>query len=619
MPDSGLKKTLLHVLAVAVFGLAAYSGTFDAEFHFDDFPNIVENPAVQDLSYFSDPSKAKGQDLYGFLKNRYVGYLSFALNYRLHGLSVWGYHAVNISIHLIASALVYLLVLMTFRTPFFKGTSEQDARLISLFSSLIFAVHPVQTQAVTYIVQRFTSLSAMFYLLSLVLYVKWRGDTRAKRWLIYSASLIAAVLAVKTKEMAFTLPFTVALYEFMFFEGKLKDRIVGLAPFFLVLIFAPFAIESALRPAGQAHEGATGLLTTMPRFYYIIIQLKVIMTYLRLLVLPVGQNLDYDYDLPEALLEPDAFVSLLGIIALIYLAVYLLRHSQGRKNLRLVSFGIFWFFITLSVESGLIPIADVIFEHRLYLPSAGMIMAASCAVFQPELQRKGRTAAVISLSAVVLVFGIAAFSRNSVWKTEMSLWEDVVKKSPSKARGFNSLGWAYFKEGMTDKAIELYGIAIGLDPKYSEPYNNIGVAYNSKGMSEEALVNYEKALSLRPDYVDAIYNLGNVYIFRGMPDKGIEYYEKALTLRPQNAEIHNNLGTAYLIIGDADRAIKHLSAAISLSPERPDPHFNLAVAYLRVGDKNSARRELIAGLTINPSDERARAVLQGIDALEPLP
>ncbi|MBI4823436.1 MAG: hypothetical protein HY805_04290 [Nitrospirae bacterium] len=199
-------KPTVHLILIALLGILSYSNTFNSPFQWDEDFLIAQNPIVKDLSYFLEPSKAKGFEYYGAFKSRYIGYLTFALNYKLHGTDVRGYHIVNLTIHILNALLVYFLVVLTFRTPYLslRGT-ESRSNLIALFSALLFVSHPIQTEAVTYIFQRLASLCAFFYLLSIVLYIKWRlafplprGEGvrgRVIPLLLYLASILSAILA----------------------------------------------------------------------------------------------------------------------------------------------------------------------------------------------------------------------------------------------------------------------------------------------------------------------------------------------------------------------------------------------------------------------------------------
>ncbi|MBI4823704.1 MAG: hypothetical protein HY805_05685, partial [Nitrospirae bacterium] len=294
-----LNRPFIHLILIAILGILSYSNTFNVPFQWDEQELIENNPIVKNLSYFLEPSKAKGFEFYNALKSRYIGYLTFALNYKLHGFDVTGYHVFNITIHILNALLVYFLVVLTFRTPYLsnppsspfnKGGKEGDLEkggYIALFSALLFVSHPIQTEAVTYIFQRLASLCAFFYLLSLVLYIKWRLQVTlsltlphqggGKWWgrlhyfrrlspspnplprgegvrgrvmplLLYLASLLSAILAMKTKENAFTLPIVITLYEFFFFKGSLGKRVLYLIPLLLTMLIIPLTLIGIDKP-----------------------------------------------------------------------------------------------------------------------------------------------------------------------------------------------------------------------------------------------------------------------------------------------------------------------------------------------------------------------------------
>ncbi|KAF0218422.1 MAG: hypothetical protein FD174_2883 [Geobacteraceae bacterium] len=598
----------VHVFLIVILGLSAYSNTFHVPFVFDDQTSIIDNPVIRDLANFF--SSGTG---YGYNPRRFVGYLTIALNYRLGGVDVTGYHAFNLTVHIITALLVYYLCLLTFRTPSLLGSSlSGGARQVALLSGLLFVVHPVQTEAVTYIIQRLSSLAAMFYLLSLVFYVRARlfhesgnGRVHGKTVLSYSLSLISAVLAMKTKEIAFTLPIIIALHEFFFFRGGIRKRLLFLLPIALTIAIIPFTMVSAGKPIGKlladAGDAARGG-ADISRGDYLITQVSVITTYVRLLFLPINQNLDYDYPLSHSLLNPRVFVSFLFLFLIASLAIYLFRRSRiphpasrfplpnprfpvpsprspiPDPALRLVSFGICWFFITLSVESSVIPLADVIFEHRLYLPSAGaLIAAATAAAF--AARKFGAKAVGIVSTAVVLAFSAGTWKRNLAWGDPLTLWGDVVAKSPGKARPRYNLGTALNQQGFVDEAIDQFQIALRLDPANADVRHNLGVAYVAKGLMDEAIKEYRAAIGLNPASAQAHNSLGGAYVGKGLIDEAIEEYGIALRLDPSYADAHNNLGAANGVKGKIDEAVAHLEAAVRLRPDNADFHNNLARAY----------------------------------------
>jgi len=593
-------KPIVHFFLIAIVGLLVYSNTFNVPFHFDDILNIVKNYRLKDLNTFWPPSGT-----------RWLGFLTLALNYHLGGLNVTGYHIVNLAIHILNAILVYLLVVFTFRTPYFKvsvisaSVSNQPNQFtlstfkplnyLPLFIALIFVAHPIQTQAVTYIVQRFTSLATMFYLLSLVMYIKWReskgqraegkeqqamsNEQRVKSYapssMLYAVSLFSAILAMKTKEISFTLPIIIVLYEFMFFQGKIKRRILFLMPIILTMLIIPLSIIGTDKPIGDAIgelREAAQETEEIPRWSYLFTQFRVIVTYIRLIFFPINQNLDYDYPIYHSFFNPEVFLSFLFLLTIFSFAVYLLyvKHYTLSAS-RFLSFGIFWFFITLSVESSIIPIRDVINEHRLYLPSLGIIIVFVLTTFYVlrlviRAPLRSLTITCLLLTTIIIALSMAAYQRNAVWQDEMSLWEDVVRKSPQKAKGHYNLGIAYYNKGLTDMAIEHYQIALRLKPDYVKAHNNLGNAYKDKGMTDKAIEHYQVALKLNPDYAEAHMNMANDYDDKGMTDKAIEHYQIALRLKPDYAEAHYNLGVTYGRIGLLDKAIKEYQTALRLNP-----------------------------------------------------
>jgi tetratricopeptide (TPR) repeat protein len=657
---------------ITITALLIYSNTFSSPFLFDSKYHIVENNELRDLTNFWPPSGS-----------RYVGFLSLAVNYRLGGLGVFGYHLVNIIIHIINGFLVWSLVVLTFRTPVMERAvvSQHLKYFIALVASIIFISHPLQTHAVTYIVQRFASLATLFYLLSLVLYIKARlvssvgqglslakQGPRVKTILLGLGSLVSAVLAMKTKEISFTLPFIILLYEFMFFGSALKvhgqrirTRLLYLTPVVLTVLIIPLSLIGIDKPLGdiigELREAAQET-EAIQRGVYLITQFRVIVTYIRLLFLPVNQNLDYDYPHYYSLFEPGVFLSFLFLLSVFGLAIYLFIRSRKTGNgfALLASFGILWFFITLSVESSVIPIRDVIFEHRLYLPSVGAVVAFSTGVFYGFDYAKERLGIKVSplLMTCILLFvtafplSLAAYNRNWVWKDGITLWEDVVRKSPEKARGHhnlgnaynkrdlldkaiaqyeetirlryyhpnahNNLGVAYYKQGLTDEAIREYKEELRLRPDNAEAYYNLGFAYYKQGLTDEAIAEYKKALRLKPDIPEVHYNLGFAYYKQGRTDEAIAEYEEALRLRPDNPEVHNNLGLAYYKQGRTDEAIAVYKEAIRLRPDNPEAHNNLGNAYAKEGRTDEAIEEYRLALRTKPDYVKAYSNLGAVYA-----
>ncbi len=610
-----LGKPITHLLLIVVLGFIVYSNTFHAPFVFDDERQIVENPVIRDVANFFSNSTG-----YDYNPRRFIGYLTLALNYKLGGMDVTGYHIFNVSVHIVNALLVYALLSLTFKTEYMKRSSlSSSSGLISFFTAALFLAHPLQTEAVTYIVQRLTSLSTMFYLTALCLYVKWRllresGRPKVGKGLpLYILSLGSIVLAMKTKENAFTLPFILVLYEFFFFRMPARKRLPFLLPILLTLLIVPLSMVNLGKPLGETLSDVsqvTRAQTEVSRWDYLLTQFRVIMTYIRLLILPIKQNLDYDYPVYRSFFMPPVFLSFLALLALFGLGVFLFQRSSRdnsgkRAEFRLISFGIFWFFLTLSVESSVIPIADVIFEHRLYLPSVGFIGAsvAGLTLVRDRMAYKKTLIAaafVPLMAAIVLLLGWATFSRNALWNDARTLWQDVVNKSPSKARAHYNLGRVYEVKGDSEEAVRQYEIALGLEPALVPALVNLGNIYGSQQRAEEAMSLFRRATELDPDDVLAHSNLGVVYAKKGWSTEAVSEFKAALRIRPGDAAAHNNLANVYSDSGYLDDAVREYVAAINAKPDFSEAYNNLGLVYARQGLLGAAARAFEMAIHLQP-------------------
>ncbi len=507
-----------------------------------------------------------------------------------------------------------------------------------------------------------------FYLLSLVFYIKARlmassetdsgqagmttqGAGIGSRLTFFLISLVSAVLAMKTKENAFTLPIVIALYEFCFFPSPMTHnrspltRFYYLVPFLLTLLIIPLTLMS-LTGAHQIDPGAYGA-RVYSRGQYFFTQFRVILTYLRLLFFPVNQDIDYAYPVFTSFFNLPVLLSFVFLSALFGLAVYFILFSRftnsrcfgstshvsrplsDSRPFRLMGFGILWFFITLSVESSIIPIPMLINEYRMYLPSIGMIICVVTGAFwffsrfiksrcfgstshgsRPLVSRP----LIVFLVLAIGVLSVATYLRNDLWKDPIRLWEDTAKKSPGNPRAHNNLGFLYLQKKLYYSAMNECLMALRLQPNNAAAYHNLGVIYQANNMLDEAIKHYKIALAIRPDYVDTHFNLGIIYQYRKMFDYAVEQYLMALKLRPDYVDAHFNLGVIYdRDLNMPDKAIEQYLMAVQLKPDFAQAHFNLGYVYFRMGQMENARRELITGLNIKPDDRQAQQVLKTVN------
>ncbi|MFQ5585924.1 MAG: hypothetical protein ACE5GF_03780 [Thermodesulfobacteriota bacterium] len=374
-------------LLVAVAVLVVYANTFTSTFHFDDIPHIVENYRIRSLGNI--PALLLG--------HRGVTMVTFALNYAVGGLDVVGYHLVNTVVHIVNGTMVYLLVFLTLNVvqQTGEGVDEFRSKRIAICAALLFSVHPIQTQAVTYVVQRMEILASLFYLLALLLFVKGATASAArKRVLLYGGVVLSYILGFFSKEVAITLPAVILLYDFTFISrGRVKGLVERWPLYTILTVLLLLFVVTTLIPLGgfgDVSEVSAGFtMKNIAPGEYLFTQFNVLIYYIILLIIPRIQNLDYDFPVSSGLFEapqiregtvlnfplPPPVVSLIVFLVIMGIALYLFRRhgGDGRRG-RLVAFFIFWFFILLSPTSSFIPIKDVIFEHRLYLASAGFFV-----------------------------------------------------------------------------------------------------------------------------------------------------------------------------------------------------------------------------------------------------
>lgn len=394
----------------------------------------------------------------------------------------------------------------------------------------------------------------------------------------YSIALLTTLAAMLTKPMAMTLPFALFLCEMIFFglnKEELLKRGLALFPFFLTIAIVPSLVALYGTSEFGGVKDITRQTLAISRSDYLLTQLNVMRTYIRLLFFPIHQNLDYDYPLSHRLLEPKTFLSFFFLLGIFLFAVRAIRWQ------RLLAFGILFFFLGLSAESSFYPLIDVLFEHRLYLPMVGFSVFASTSLYL--LLRDLKRFAIVS-SCIILIFSVATYRRNHVWRDEISLWEDTVQKSPRKSRPHNNLGFAYGKKGPYEKAIRHCQKAIELDPGDPSAYTNLAFIYTKKGDDEKAIAYYRKAIQVDLSFIKAYINLASSYGKRGDYDKALEYSQKAVQVDPLSADAYANLAAAYGGKGDLDKEIEYCRKAIQLDPTHAYAHLNLGIAYGRKGN-----------------------------------
>jgi tetratricopeptide (TPR) repeat protein len=555
-----VRSFLGHVAVVAVLGVVAlglYASTVDFPFVFDDLNNIRDNPHIRAEQLTWDAlwrAAAHGPT------TRPVAYASFALSYRLGGLEPAAYRWGNIAIHAVCGWLVYLLSLqllalherLSSQAPPHSFPKMRVAA--ALLTAAIFVVHPLQTQSVTYIVQRMGSLSALFSLLALLCWIAGRVRVGGRRHWLWGAAFASWLLALLTKENAATLPAVVLLIEWFF----LRDLDPAWLRRHAVVISAAVAVGVGLGVAYLSvypHDWEEYGLTPTAQM---LSELRVLWRYLVLVVLPLPswQNLSHEVAVSRSLLDPPT-----TLVAGVGFALLFAGLVAAARRRRLVAFCGLWFFVTLAIESSFLPI-ELMYEHRLYLPLVGPSLLASHVLFGFRPRPEPWT--VVVGMVLVALFAAGTVLRNEIWRDEATLWSDVVSKSPSDARAWNNLGQAREQSGHFEAAEKAFSEAVRLDSEYPRAYANLGIAFQRLGRIEEALDAYGVALRLEPDIASTWSNRGSAFLAIGRWVDARDDYLAALRLAPRSASAHYGAGAALARLGAWDTAEEHIEAALRL-------------------------------------------------------
>lgn len=580
------------LLVLSVVAVLLYGRTLDYNFHFDSINGILNKERVQ-LSEISP-----GSLLRVIRSGRPVGDLTLALNWYVHQKNPAGYRIVNICIHVLTALFLYFFAFRTLRLTR-PAVSPVPAFWMAFGASLLWLAHPVNTQSVTYIIQRHNSLGAMFFLLSMLCYAQGRLSARRLPW--FAASAIAGLLALASKQNTAVLPFFLFLYEWFFFQQLDKSWLKRNIKYPLLLIAAVVVIGLIYLGADPVvkltkfRDYAEGRFTLTERF---LTQFRVIVHYVSLFFAPHPSrlNLDYDFPLSHSLLDP--VTTVLSLLLIIGLAAFAVIRA---KRYPLFSFGIIWFLGTLAVESSVIPLA-VIFEHRTYLPYTFLCLSVIAGLNRIVVLRKVQWMIVVS---VVLSLGIWTYQRNQIYENGLTLWRDVLEKAPNNARAYSNLGTAIEKREGIEAAAVYYETAVQLDPSRHEALNNLGHARFLQGQYQEALTLFERALKMRPRSPETLNGKGSTYLALGRLPEAIDTFQTALSIEPNNVEAEKELGSALMRLGKIEEALRHLKRAVEIDPDFVDARINLAAVQMQLNDLASARFHLQRALEIDPAHPNA--------------
>jgi len=586
------------VAALAVLILLAYGKTLGAPFVYDDHGSIVENAAVhwQEVGF---------EELHaGWLKSptRRVGAnWSFGWNHRFFGLDPRAYHATNLAVHVATCVLLYWLFFELLRRHGARSLTARDARLAAALAAAAFAVHPLGTQAVSYVVQRMASLAAMFCVASLLFYVRGRdaGGRARRAW--WAGATLAWLLALGSKESAATFPAVIALYEWLFHQGA--DRRLAVRSIGVVAVAALIAFAVMVFNYGDPFRDT---------FYHdftlgdrLLSQARVLGYYLGLIAWPAPSRLTlmHEFAPSRGLLEPwTTLPAWLGVAGVLFWA----SRSVARAPLLVLALG--WFGLALAVETSIFPLR-LVHEHRLYLPLAGVAVAVAT-VLSAALSSHRAVAvglACVALSALVW----ATRERNEVWLDRSRVWADVIEKSPELGIGYGNLAAVHILEERYEEAEALLERGRLADPDYPGIDRGLGLIRALEGEHEAALPLLQRAVARDPLDHAAIAQIGILLVDLDRPEEALRYFDESTRIF-EHPRVINHHGKALARLGRLDEAIRLHRRALSLAPGDGFVHVALGFALASTGRRSEARALLERALLLD-DPTGARVELANLD------
>ena len=551
---------------IMVVALAAYADSFLGAFQFDDFPAILDNATLRQLWPLTVPLCPPSGGV--TVSGRPILNLSLAVNHALSGYDPWSYHALNLLIHIAAALTLFGLVRRTLAR---RAARRPD--LSALTVALIWSVHPLATEAVTYIVQRAESLMALFYLLTLYCFVRSidePGSRRSAGW--KTLGVLCCWLGMGTKEVMVSAPVAVLLYDRVFVAGGWRRAWQAGRAFYSALAASWVLLVGLVATTGWNRSGTFG--TGVAWVPYWLSQGEAVARYAGLALWP--HSLTFDYGPPTASMS---LALVLVAVVLTALAITAVACMRGRPWSFLAG-GFFLVLAPTSVMPGFLQFAA---EHRMYLPLAAVVTAVVLAV-QAITPRSGvpeahwRKGLLALLVLVVVGLGTATALRNRVYADDLSLWMDTAAKKPLSALAQANAGKALLDRGRTSEAMSCCFEAVRLDPTKALARFNLGFAYEAAQRWSEALGEFAAAARINPKLGQAQFRAGRLLVRLGRGPEAERFLRAALDDDPGFAEARGSLGVALALQGRHADAINEFGRSLLLQPAQPDVEFNLGIS-----------------------------------------
>ncbi|MEA3305621.1 MAG: tetratricopeptide repeat protein [Candidatus Omnitrophota bacterium] len=583
------------IFLLTITALAVYFNTLNHSFVWDDHFLIEENNAIKDIKYIPEIFST---DLYhSYAKNKAVEHsnfyrpiqsLSFLADYHIWKLNPFGFHLSNILLHLANGILVFIAVFVICKSM-----------IVSLFTSVLFLVHPVQTGAVAYIAGRSDLLACFFLLISFILYAGRPSFFKEKEHFFRIGSLSAFVFALLSKEVAVIFPLILIFYDIAY-KRNISFRMSAFLKKYSTYLFVDAAYIFLrlsifnFTPEKNIFRGAAGIssqLLTMSRTF---------MEYIGLLIFPAGMHMERDVRIAVTALRGDIALSLAGLLALIFLAFISYRRSRS------LFFGTAWFVIFLAPFSNIVPINALMAEHWLYIPSIGFFLITGIVLVKLRFTKVNYNFVLTLFILLTLFYSRAAILRNRDWKDDMSIYSATLRLSPKKGKMYYNIGNVYNSKGLFKDAVKYYNLAVNTGMKKTELYTNLAIVYTRLGCFREAEENFREAIELGPDNPFAHNGIGGLFEKMGLTNKAISEYKRAIESHPDFYDAYLNLGVIYGEKGDLKESTLYLERAFSIRKDAAS-YYNLGYAYYKAGNVDRAealwRKSLVKYPYNNPAEE----------------
>ncbi len=590
---NAINANTLQLIIIFAVSIAVYFNALFNSFVFDDSYQVLDNRWIRDISFIPT---IFSHSVWGFDTStsvlhyyRPLMHLIYMFNYHVFGLNPLGFHLVNILFHAGVSVMVFIIVRHLLMA---SSSSTIDWYLSPAFiAAILFAIHPIHTEVVTWVAAVPELAFTFFCLLSLFLYMRSEEGLNSS----YVLSLVSFALALLSKETALTLPIIIFAYDYLIKRNRSrssKEYLKRYLPYTIIIGSYLFMRSYGLRDVAPVTK-----VFKLDAYTYVINVLSFLMHYIEKLILPIHLNAYHIFRPISSIMEPK------GLLVLTFTIVFLVLAVVAFKKSKLV----FWCLVLVIVP--LIPTFYIIgnsevgiSERYLYLPSFGFVLLVALLIDRIRVSKPQMTLIMgIILSVLIGLYAFGTTTRNGIWKDDYSFWTDTSRKSPDSAFIHRAFGGVLFNRGNVDEALSEFLYAIQLNPSDAIAHTGLGATYNRKGFLDKSIEHYQIALQLKPSHWEAYYGLGVTYIAMGKLDQGIEQIETSLRLKPDSIDAHEHICSAYMQKGLLDLAMQHCQMAVELNPADADAHYRLGLVYKARGMIDDAIEQYEAVVRLMPT------------------